>query len=298
MTDLRQTKEYARYMEMLGWQVAQVYRVSRIVNRVYVRKIPLFGNVAKLQRPSFVPTTRELDIIAKKNKLVALYLEPLSTEHCLLLTKAGFAKARTCFLPAKTIQIDLTKSEKELLSEMKPKTRYNIRLAQKRGVVVKSSHDIESFVSLWHSSARRRGMFLGQKKEIESLWRAFGPNATLLFALKQNDSYANHVEGPTVILGGILMLRTGTTAYYMYAASTKTGNKLFAPTLVAWEAIKLAKSSKCKIFDFEGIYDERYPQTKKWKGFTRFKEGFGGKTVTYPGTFVKYYNPLAKLLRL
>jgi lipid II:glycine glycyltransferase (peptidoglycan interpeptide bridge formation enzyme) len=84
----------------------------------------------------------------------------------------------------------------------------------------------------------------------------------------------------------------------MYACSTKQANKLSAPSLLVWEGVKLAKKKGCKVFDFEGIYDERYKATKSWKGFTRFKMGFGGKVITYPPTLVKYYNPIAKLLHL
>lgn len=283
-------------MELLGWKVINSKQSSGTSIQVFIKKVPLLGRVVKIQRPEII-STKVINKIAEKEKAAVTYVEPLSTMHCALLTRAGFLPAKNCFLPAKTIQIDLLKSEKELLSEMHPKTRYNIKVAQKRGVEVNESRDIESFVTLWHSSARRRGMFLGQKKEIESLWHAFGKKATLLFAHPHNLTLL-HKSGNSPPIAAVFLISTPETAYYMYAASTKEGNKLFAPTLLAWEAIRLAKKRGCKIFDFEGIYDERYPQTKNWKGFTRFKEGFGGTVVTYPGTFVKYYNPIAKLLRL
>ena len=77
----------------------------------------------------------------------------------------------------------------------------------------------------------------------------------------------------------------------MYAAASDAGKKLFAPTLCAWEAIKLSKKHGSKIFDFEGIYDERFP-LKSWHGFTRFKKSFGGREIEYPGAFVKYRIPI------
>ncbi|MDO8503701.1 MAG: peptidoglycan bridge formation glycyltransferase FemA/FemB family protein [bacterium] len=289
-------------MEQLGWQVIQC-QMQNAKCQIFIKHVPILGNIAKLQRPTNIPTTKEIDKIAGQYKIAAFYVEPA--------VDLRFERAKSSFIPAKTIQIDLAKSEKELLSEMKPKTRYNIKVAQKRGVIIEASHNtelalkrspsesrptgrsgIESFVALWHSSARQRGMFLGQKKEIKAMFKAFGPRAHLLLA------YESQVTSRESPVAGVLLVRSATTTYYMYAASTKTGNKLFAPTLLVWEAIKLAKSARCKIFDFEGIYDERYKQTKNWKGFTKFKEGFGGKIITYPGTFVKYYNPLAKLLRL
>jgi lipid II:glycine glycyltransferase (peptidoglycan interpeptide bridge formation enzyme) len=72
----------------------------------------------------------------------------------------------------------------------------------------------------------------------------------------------------------------------MYAASSLEGKKYFAPTLVAWNAIMSSKKEGKKIFDFEGIYDERFP-LNSWKGFSRFKNGFGGNVVSYPGCLSK-----------
>jgi lipid II:glycine glycyltransferase (peptidoglycan interpeptide bridge formation enzyme) len=66
---------------------------------------------------------------------------------------------------------------------------------------------------------------------------------------------------------------------------------MFAPTLLTWEAIKLAKKLNCARFDFEGITDERWPLTRKWAGFTRFKKSFGGQAVTYPGNFIRWQLP-------
>ncbi len=298
MQDLRQTKEYAKYMEMLGWQAVKLNNELRSTNYAYVKKIPLLGNIAKLQRPSGKLEPRVLDEFARKHKLAVFYIE-LSHNHLAIQPSSHFQPAKSSFLPSKTIHINLLQSNKELLSQMDKDTRYAIRLAQKRGVTVKESSDIDAFIKLWHQSARHRGMWFPQGKEIRSLWTAFGKKAHLLFVpnLKQNDSYNQHVLEQTVI-AGVFIVRTSTTAYYMYAASTKEGNKLSAPSLLVWEAIKLAKKKGCKIFDFEGVYDDRYPQTKSWKGFTKFKEGFGRKIVTYPKTLIKYYCLTAKFLSL
>lgn len=298
MQDLRQTKEYANYMHLLGWQVHQ-FQMSNVTLRlrsgqecqIFLKKIPLLGNIAKLQRPSGKLDPQALDEFAKEHKLAVFYIEPNS--HLTIQPSNHFRPARTCFLPSKTIHINLLQSNEMLLSQMDKDTRYAIRLAQKKGVEVRESRDIEAFIKLWTKSTRSRGMWLPQTKEIRALWTAFGPKAHLFLA---HTSYPIlHTSNP---IAGVLMVHTPTTAYYMYAASTKEGNKLSSPSLLVREAIKLAKKKGCKTFDFEGIYDDRYPQTKNWKGFTKFKEGFGGKTITYPQILVKYYNPILKLIRL
>lgn len=288
MTDLRQTLEYSKYMQALGWSVITTPLHSAVVNQiisyVYMKKIPLMGSIVKLQRPEGTINFNEIKHLIEIYKIAAFYLEPSqSTKYKM---PNIFKHARSAFLPSKTIQINLTKTEEQLLKEMKSKTRYNIGLAKKRGVVIKESIRIEEFVNLWKSSARRR-LALPQSKEIAALWQAFVKKAHLLLAYKENS-----------LLAGILLARSPDTAFYMYAGSTREGKKLFAPTLVAWEAIRLAKKLRCKTFDFEGIYDPRYSSTKSWRGFTRFKEGFGGKVVEYPKTLVYFKNPLLGLINL
>lgn len=281
MTDIRQTKEYAGYMESLGWKVLSAQE-SGIKIQIFVRNIPLVGKVAKLQRPEKIDFA-SLDKWIRENNIKVCFIEPSSPYYQL---PATYYISRSSFIPAKTIHINLTKSEKQILKEMHSKTRYNIKIAQKRGVIVEDSSDINAFITLWSKSALLRGMWLPQKKEIKSLWQAFGKKAHILLAKKDSQ-----------IVAGILLICTPEIAYYMYAGSSSLGKKLFAPTLLSWEAFKLAKSLDCKVFDFEGIYDSRYhSQTKSWQGFTRFKEGFGGKIITYPQTLVKYSNYFYKLL--
>lgn len=300
MTDLRQTPEYAQYMQLLGWSVIRL-QTSDFKCQIFIKKIPLFGNIAKLQRPQGKLDIKKLKKFARKNTLAALYIEP-SFGNQSTIQDSQFKIHKNCFLPSKTIQIDLQKKEENLLKEMKPKTRYNIKLAQKLKVSVAQSMDIDLFIKLWEKSARKRGMWLSQKREISALFNAFANKGCILFAYK-NSNQNSVVHFDTLVyqsipIAGVLMVRASNTAYYMYAFSTKVGNQLFAPSLLAWEAIKLAKRKKCKLFDFEGIYDERYKQTKNWKGFTRFKEGFGGRIVSYPQTLVCYHSPLARLLNL
>lgn len=296
ITDLRQSKEYTKYMELLGWQVLQLNE-----DYVYVRKVLLIGSVAKLQRPQKIPTTQDIKNFCAKNKVSVLYIEPQSP---ISLQSPLLSPAKNSFVPAKTIHVDLTLTEQTLLENMKHKTRYNIKVAQRHVVVTYESRrmghfQMEDFIRMYSESARQRGMWIPQTGEIKALWNSFSEtgNADLLLAYDSGLSYetGSHVRGDSVI-GGVLVCYSSDTAHYMYAGSTQNGKQLFAPTLLAWEAIKLAKKRKKKIFDFEGVYDERYPSTKQWRGFTKFKEGFGGEVVEYPQTLAYYKNPLIQLL--
>lgn len=275
MKDIRQTPQYAIFMQNIGWKVERKQGVN-----YFIKKFPLIGSFIKIQRPGKTDFN-QVDMLTKKYRALRIIVEPKTNQQINQLTNHGLCQGKSFFLPSKTIHIDLSKSEKKLLKEMHHKTRYNIKKAIRNKLKVRRSKDIKTFADFWQDCAKRqRGMFLSQKKEITELYKAFGKNAHLV--LVYNDK---------ALVSGILIIMTEDIAYYMYAASSEFGKKLFAPTLNAWEAIKLAKNLGCKIFDFEGIYDERFP-LKSWQGFTRFKKSFGGYEVEYPGTFTKTRIPL------
>ncbi len=284
MKDLRQTLEYARFMSSLGWMVERKSGVN-----YFIRKFPLIGSFIKIQRPNSL-VFPYIERLTHKYKAFQVVVEPKSSYYPFIfrLKSKGFRQSSNPFLPSKTLIIDLTKSERQLLSEMHYKTRYNIKKSlQNSRLKIQISDNIQQFAKFWQSCAlRQRGMFLQQKHEIIKLHEAFGKKAHIILCLER---YSQE------LLSGILLLQAKSTAYYMYAAASKFGKKLFAPTLNTWEAIRLAKRLGCKFFDFEGIYDERFP-LNSWKGFTRFKKSFGGKEIEYPGAFVKYYNPLKYLM--
>lgn len=274
MPDLRQTSAYAKYMHSLGWTVE-----GKPGNLAYIRKFPLIGNFIKMQRP--VRLNHQLiDSLIGKFKPFQFIVEPTNALQQSILTKHRFRQSKTYFVPSKTIHIDLTSPETELLKKMHYKTRYNIKQTIRNKLRTVNSTDIAYFADFWQKCAfAQRGMYLSQKKEIENIFSAFGKNARIILVKKDN-----------IVLSGNLILFNKDSAYYMYAASTPDGKKLFAPTLNAWSAIKFAKKLKKKIFDFEGIYDERFP-IKSWQGFTRFKKSFGGTEINFPGAFQKFMLP-------
>lgn len=275
MVDLRQTPNYARFMKSIGWIVERKDGVN-----YFIKKFPLVGSFIKIQRPEKIDY-QYIDVLAVKYHTFQIVIEPLDKYQALSVKKKRYKQNKIPFIPSKTISIDLTKSDKQLLKEMHYKTRYNIKVAKKRGVKIKLSKNIEKFSKFWQRCAlKQRGMFLSQKNEIAQLYKAFSKSSDIILAIHSNE-----------LVAGMLLLHADKTSYYMYAASSNIGKKLFAPTLAVWEAIKVAKYRGSKIFDFEGIYDKRFP-LKSWKGFTRFKKSFGGREVEHPGAFTKYRLPI------
>lgn len=272
--DLRQSDNYSKYMQLLGWETQKIANVY-----IYLRKF-LFAKIMKIQRPENlgVKEIQLIESIAQKEKVFHIIIEPKSNTSAKLLVKNHYKQTKP-YVPSKTIQINLKKTDDQLLKEMSQKTRYNIKIAMKKKVIVKTSENIKEFVEFWNKCAIERKNF-PQTKEINALWNAFKNKNTVLCAFKNTNEIKK-------LIATVFLVHANNISYYMYAASSKEGKKLFAPTLLVWEAIRTARKNGAEIFDFEGIYDQRFP-LNSWLGFTKFKLGFGGKIKEYPGAFTKW----------
>lgn len=162
--------------------------------------------------------------------------------------------------------------EDQILAGMRKTTRYLIRKAQKEGVVIKKRIDkkaIDNFMKIYMVTADRENFVPFSKKAIADEFESFNQTGNALFF------EALHPEG---VLASALIIFTKSTAFYHHGASIHS--KIPATYLLQWEAIKEAKNRGCKIYDFQGIFEQgRTP--KSWQGLTLFKTGFGGKQIDY-----------------
>lgn len=268
MADLRQSKEFAQYMKLLGWIVEKANSCY-----VYLRKLPLLPPlIMKIQYPDPPIPFKKIEKLAQKYKPFQIQIQPSKKEPS--FKKYGYKLGGGGHV-TKTLQIDLTQSEEKILAQIKKDARYGIRKAKKQTVQIIKPSNIGQFHRAWRKSISWR-RYMPSLKTLKNLKKAFGKK-TIFLAATDNNKF----------LAGTVILTTTDSAYYYYAFTSKEGRKKFAQYLLVWEAIKLAKKQGCRIFDFEGIYDERFPQ-KAWKGFSHFKKSFGGKEVEYPGSFRKY----------
>lgn len=269
--DLRQSSQYANYLKKIGWMVERVDRIY-----VYIKKFPFLGYFIKIQRIQKIDK-KLIKYLEKKYRPFQLIIEPIDGNDLRILRELKFRVSSSPSLPTKTSVVDLTLSKDSLLKSFSQKTRYNIKVSKRNNIKVVESKDILEFTNFWRKNFERsRFLFLSQQKNIIQLAKSFGKDSHIFFAEKQNKT----------IIAVLFVLIHEKTAYYMYAASNDMGRKLFAPTLLTWNAILMAKKSGCKVFDFDGIYDERFP-IRTWAGFTKFKRGFKGKEIEYPGSFIK-----------
>jgi lipid II:glycine glycyltransferase (peptidoglycan interpeptide bridge formation enzyme) len=262
--DLRQSKEFAQYMKLSGWLVEKIDG-----GYLYLRKLPFLPPlIMKFQYPQPPIPFEKIEELAKRYKPLQIEIQPLKKETG--LKKFGYHLVGGGGHVSKTLQIDLTTSEKKIFSQMKKDARYGIRKAEKESLQIIEVLDLEKFHRTWRKSIGWR-KYVPSLKTLTRLKKAFSQKAIFLLA---ND------------LAGTVILLTHNTAYYYYAFTSQEGRKKYAQYLLVWQAIKLAKKKGCKIFDFEGVYDQRFPN-KSWQGFSHFKKSFGGKEIEYPGCFVK-----------
>lgn len=275
--DLRQSCEYGEYLKSLGWQIEKLGN-----EQVFIRKIPLLGNLIKIQRITPPIPFPEIEKLVKKYHAFRVIIEPTSNYKLTANSyPSDYRPLKSPFIPTKTLVKDIKGSEREIFDSFSKNKRRDIRIAEKNGLLIKEGSP-EDFFQLKKEYLLKKFIFpIGTRKEIKLTCNAFKEKAEILVAEQEGK-----------IVGGALLLFCDKTAYYWQAAASDKGKKLLAPTLIVWEAIKLAKKMKCENFDFEGIYDERFPENHSWLGFTHFKEGFRGKEVEFPLPISSFRFPL------
>lgn len=272
--EVQQSPLYAQYIKRLKWNVEKLDG-----QYVYLKRFPILGTIAKLQRCERLPDAKKTITFLREHKVTSFAPEPAaSVTQRLFSSWIGKISPHTRinhshFLPTKTIIIDLTQSEAVLFQRFSEAKRRAVRRAQKMGAVVQKSDDIGSMLSVKSRSAGLFGFMV--VSAIPQLWETFAPrNATILLA--------QHPSTPHPV-GGIMLLFWNKRAYYWLVGATKLGKKFAAPTLLVWEALRLSKKRGMKEFDFLGVNDERLlHDNPSWRGFTKFKEGFGGDALYYP----------------
>jgi peptidoglycan pentaglycine glycine transferase (the first glycine) len=188
--------------------------------------------------------------------------------------------------PARTIMLDLTPDEDILLANMKEKWRYNVRLASRKGVqirVAQTVEDIQNWYALLQTTSARDQFGIHTLEYYRRAWQIFAlrKQARLLLA------YYNEQ-----LLAGIFVGLMAKQAIYLYGASSNEQRQLMPNYLLQWEAIRWAKQSGAATYDFWGIPDTD-EQSEAMAGVYRFKSGWGGRIVRFPGNYEHTYRPLA-----
>jgi len=219
---------------------------------------------------------QEIIDVSDKSKTTHFRVEPRIQEIPIFIDVA-FKKAPLNLQPKFTQVIDLTLDEGSILAQMKQKGRYNVRLAEKKGVKVVdvpiNEGSIKEFFILYDKTFSRKGLAKKDLRFFENLMNSCKSIAKLYFALNGEKRLATE-----------FVIHYGDRATYLYGASLDEDRELMAPYLMHWEVMKEAKKLGMKEYDLWGIAPPS-AEGHDWKGITEFKKKLGGKTVSLIGAY-------------
>jgi peptidoglycan pentaglycine glycine transferase (the first glycine) len=184
-----------------------------------------------------------------------------------------------------TVLIDLSSSEEEMLARMKQKTRYNIRLAEKKGVTVRvgTQADLPMVYTMYAETSMRDGFVIRDESYYQTVWKSF-----MQLSEPHSEPLIAEVNGEVV--AAIFVFYFFKRAYYVYGMSRNLYREKMPTYLLQWEAMKRAKSRSCLVYDLWGAPDEFNESDSMW-GVFRFKEGLGGQVVRTLGAWDFAPNP-------
>jgi lipid II:glycine glycyltransferase (peptidoglycan interpeptide bridge formation enzyme) len=228
-----------------------------------------------------------------------LKIEPNALDDELLrerFSQHGFAVSRFTVQPPRSMWVDIVADEEAVLAAMKQKTRYNIRLAARKGVSVRlgSADDLPIFYRLMQTTGQRDRFGIHSLDYFRTMFELFAPDRIVLLL----------AEVGAEPVAGLIIFTHGPTAYYLYGASSNAHRDKMPTYLLQWEAIRWAKAHDCQKYDLWGIPDvdeasleARFGAHSEepaglW-GVYRFKRGFGGRIIRSVGAFdFVYIRPL------
>ncbi len=194
------------------------------------------------------------------------------------LHKIGFEKSSKQVQPRATILLDIRPDLETLLKSFEEKTRYNIRLSEKKGVVVredKSEQGVAAFYQLYLETAKRDNFIIHPLRYYQKIREIMLDNGL------GTNFIAYHNDKP---VGAVIVFNFGTRLWYMYGASASEARNVMPNHLLHWEIIKWAKEKNLQTYDLWGIPAKPHEKHPLW-GVYRFKKGFKGKTVKYIGAY-------------
>jgi len=300
-----QTGEWGELKAGFGWDAVRIV-TGDLGAQILFRKLPLGFTIAYVPKPVFSNQFSvisdqfwgEVDSVCKKRRAVFLKIESDFWED--QKPETWNLKLETSphnIQPPRTIVVDLKGTEDEILARMKQKTRYNIRLAEKKGVTVRTWDDIPAFHAMMLVTGGRDGFGVHSLDYYRRAYELFHPTgmAELLVA---------EFEGKP--LAALMVFARGRRAWYMYGASTDEERNRMPAYLLQWEAMKWARAKGAAEYDLWGVPDEDEATLEAnfetrhdglW-GVYRFKRGFGGELKRSQQAVDRVYNPLLYKLYL
>lgn len=302
---LLQMGEWGELKKDFGWKPVRFVLDRETGAQILFRRLPLGLTLGYMPKPVFSGQWtvvseqfwREVDSVCKENHAVFLKIEPDVWADEFNLQPATFKPSNHNIQPPRTITIDIKDNEETILAKMKPKCRYNIRLAEKKGITVRAWNDIQSFHEMMTVTGGRDNFGVHSKEYYQRANELFHQKGTCELLVAE-------YEGKP--LASLMVFANGKRAWYVYGASNDQERNRMPTYLLQWEAIRWAKARGCEEYDLWGVPDENEETLEAnfetrhdglW-GVYRFKRGFGGEVKRAAQAVDRVYNPLLYKLYL
>jgi len=300
-----QTAEWGELKAGFGWEPVRLISGDSGV-QILFRKLPLGFTLGYLAKPvnseklfgnsNFLA---EIDAVCRKKRAIFLKIEPDEwDDNPLLVTRYSlFVTSPHNIQPPRTIIVPLGGLDADILARMKQKCRYNLRLAEKKGVTVRAWDDLEGFHRLMQVTGGRDGFGVHSLEYYKKAYGLFRPAGLVELLVAEFESRP---------LAALMVFAIGKRSWYLYGASNEEERNRMPTYLLQWEAIKWAKDHGCLEYDLWGVPDvdeetlEAQFETRHdglW-GVYRFKRGFGGEVKRAAQALDKVYMPLLYKLYL
>jgi peptidoglycan pentaglycine glycine transferase (the first glycine) len=301
-----QSGEWGELKSAFGWDAVRVVE-DGIGAQILFRRLPLGLTFAYIPKGPVVASSKsaekrfwlEVDSLCRKKHAVFLKVERDGWEDDAPVSAPPlqFLSSPQHIQPGNTLVVDLQGSAEDVFNRMKPKTRYNIRLAGRKDVVVQTSNDIDNFYHVMGVTSQREAFHVHSLEYYRRAYELFYPKGMC-------ELFVANFQGQT--LAAMMVFAFGKNAYYFYGASADVERNRKPTYPLQWEAIRWAHRRGCSVYDMWGIPDEATDiaddeaearEDGLW-GVYRFKRGFGGSIKRAQRTLDRVYNPMLYKLYL
>jgi len=244
-------------------------------------------------RATLAALTEGAAAVAARNRAYVLTMDPDvaadDAEFAAIMADLGYTRKAESkdfedIQPRFVFRLDIAgKSEEAVFAGFSQKTRYNIRLAAKKGVTVHVAgpDEVDAFSAIMDETGVRDGFIVRGADYFRRLLACLGENARL---------YMAHYEGRPV--AGTLAIHYGDKVWYLYGASSNEYRNVMPNYLLQWEMIRWAIQSGCRLYDFRGVSGDLSEDNPLY-GLYRFKKGFNGDFTEFAGEFNYVFSPVA-----
>ncbi|MCC6260383.1 MAG: peptidoglycan bridge formation glycyltransferase FemA/FemB family protein [Anaerolineales bacterium] len=282
-----------------GWKTVRLISNAEVGAQILFRRLPLGLTLGYLPKPVNSEQLAlgadefwsEVDAVCKQQRAILLKIEPDAWSGETRFSSSALRISPHNIQPPRTIVVSIKEDEDAMLARMKSKCRYNVRLAEKKGIKIRAWDDISAFHEMLTITGGRDSFGVHSEEYYQRAYELFHPAGICELLVAE-------FEGKP--LAAVMVFAHGKRAWYVYGASNDQERNRMPTYLLQWEALRWAKARGCEEYDLWGVPDANEDQLEAqfearhdglW-GVYRFKRGFGGEVKRAAQAVDRVYNPL------